>query len=111
VERRKVGIRQGVRGPGGQLGFLLMVPPDEALDWDVQQEITSTSRHWMASHQAWWIAAPYLSTARMILHRFEEKSEPAWLRLAGVHLPKSVQVRLRFLLGLGSSLRGSADRA
>lgn len=92
------------------MGFLLMVPPDEALDWDVQQEIASTSRHWMASHQAWWVAMPYLSTARLILGRFEEKSQPAWLRLASVHLPRGVQARLRALFGLGGSLRDSADR-
>lgn len=64
-------IENDVVGPAGQPGFLLVSPPDEALEWDIQHEIASTSRHWLPDRQAWWIAAPYLSTARSILSRMD----------------------------------------
>lgn len=56
-------IQIGVPGPDGRPGFLLIVPRDEALEWDIRDEIVSTSRYWVPDRQAWWIAAPYLPTA------------------------------------------------
>lgn len=69
MESRRIKIESGVRGPGGEVGFLLIAPPSEALDWDIQHEIGSTSRSWVRSRQAWWIAAPYLPAARLIAER------------------------------------------
>ena len=111
MERETFGIRHGVVGPAGEVGILLIAPPSEALDWDVQHEIASTCRYWMASHQAWWIASPYLTTATHILRRFEPATEPAWLRLAKLHLPPHVSVRLAALVNPGSSLHSSVDGA
>jgi len=70
VERHLPVIQLDVPGPGGQAGFLLIAPRNEAIDWDIQNEIASTSRHWLEEHQAWWVAAYYLATARDIVHRF-----------------------------------------
>jgi hypothetical protein len=103
-------VRHDVRGPAGEPGFLLIAPPSEALDWDVQHEIASTCRHWMASQQAWWIAAPYLSTAWAILERLNPKTEPAWLRLARAHLSPQLGLKLVSLVHFGESLRSSANR-
>jgi hypothetical protein len=66
---RTARIIHGVPGPSGEPGILLLVPPSEALDWDLEDEVASTSRYWMANHQAWWIAAPYASTAAVIVAR------------------------------------------
>jgi hypothetical protein len=62
-------IIHGVPGPSGEPGVLLLVPPSEALDWDLKDEVASTARHWMADRQAWWVAAPYASTATAIVTR------------------------------------------
>ena len=105
MDRRKFDVRHDVRGPAGEAGFLLIAPPSEALDWDVQQEVASTCRHWMASQQAWWIAAPYLSTAWQILDRLQPQPEPAWLRLLRPHLSRSVTSRLASLASVGGSSR------
>jgi hypothetical protein len=63
-------IETGVPGPDGQPGFLLVVPRDEVLDWDIQSEIGSASRFWVRDRQAWWVAAAYLHTAQEIVGRF-----------------------------------------
>jgi hypothetical protein len=110
VERRTLDVRCNVRGPAGEPGFLLIAPPSEALDWDVQHEIASTSRYWVASQQAWWIAAPYLSTAREILERIEPRPQPAWLRLLRPHLSPQLNMKLLSLVNLGGSLRSTPDR-
>ena len=82
MDRATLRIRENVRGPAGQPGFLLIAPPNEKLDWDVEHEVASTCRHWMSQHQAWWIAAPYLTTAHQIVDRFSPRPQPAWTRLA-----------------------------
>lgn len=82
MDRATVRIREEVRGPAGQPGFLLIAPPNEKLDWDVEHEVASTCRQWMREQQAWWIAAPYLTTARQIADRFSPPPQPAWGRLA-----------------------------
>lgn len=64
-------IETDVPGPDGQPGFLLIVPRDEVLDWDIQNEIGSASRFWVRDRQAWWVAAAYLHTAREIVDRFQ----------------------------------------
>lgn len=94
MNRGTLRIREGVRGPAGEPGFLLMAPASEALDWDVEQEVASTSRKWMSEHQAWWIAAPYLTTARQIVSRFAGPPDPAWARLAR-RLPPQLGVWVR----------------
>ena len=113
MERRKYDVRHDVPGPAGEAGFLLIAPPSEALDWDIQHEIASTCRCWMAGDQAWWIAAPYLSTACEILDRVkpEPDPEPAWLRRVRPHLSAAVGLRLAALVSLGSTTRNDADRA
>jgi hypothetical protein len=111
VEGRNWTIRQGVPGPSGQMGFLLQAPPDEALDWDIEHEIASTSRCWMSEHRAWWIAMPYLNTAHGIMARFERCPEPAWVRLARLHLPANLSGWLVSRFELSRSLGGSVDRA
>jgi hypothetical protein len=110
VEGKKYAIREGVRGPAGASGLLLIAPPSEALDWDVQNEIGSNSRCWVPDFQAWWIADAYHTTARQILHRIEPRSEPTWLRFAKLHLPRQVSMRLTALLDVGGTLRSSTDR-
>ena len=70
MERMAPVIQLDVPGPGGQAGFLLIAPHSEAIDWDIQNEIASTSRQWLEERQAWWVAAYYLPTARDIVHRF-----------------------------------------
>lgn len=82
MNRGTLRIREGVRGPAGEPGFLLIAPPNEALDWDVENEVASTCRQWMSEHQAWWIAAPYLATAHQIVRRFAGPPDRAWHRLA-----------------------------
>ena len=82
MDRGTVRIREGVSGPDGQPGFLLIAPPSEVLDWDVENEVASTCRVWMRDEQAWWIADPYRTTAGEILHRFAGPPEPAWERMA-----------------------------
>ena len=105
----KFGIRQGVQGPAGEKGFLLIAPASEALDWDVQHEISSTCRHWMPEQQAWWIASAYLATANEILTRFDPPHYSWWLKVANAVLPLSMRVKL-ISLGYGSSLRSGVDR-
>lgn len=110
MERRTFDVRQDVRGPAGEPGFLLIAPPSEALDWDIQNEIASTCRYWIASQQAWWIAAPYLSTARQILGRVAPQPEPAWLRFLRPHLPAQVNTRLLSLVQFSESARSTPGR-
>ena len=69
-------IISGVPGPAGEPGVLLLVPPSEALDWDLKEEVASTSRHWMADRQAWWVAAPYAATAAAIVLRIHGPASP-----------------------------------
>ena len=90
MDRGTLRIREGVRGPAGEPGFLLIAPPNEALDWDVENEVASTCRKWMSEHQAWWIAAPYLAAAQQIVSRFAGPAEPAWARLARRLTPQLV---------------------
>ena len=104
MERSGSGIRAGVRGPGGESGFLLIAPPSEALDWDVQEEIGTTSRYWMSSHQAWWIAAPYRATASRILARLEPPPRSSWQRvMAAFTLSKELRAYAGPLLDWGDS--------
>lgn len=70
MERTTPDIRLDVPGPGGQSGFLLYSPRTEAIEWDIQNEIASTSRYWLEEQQAWWVATYYLATARDIVRRF-----------------------------------------
>jgi hypothetical protein len=81
VDRGTLRIREGVRGPAGEPGLLLIAPPNEKLDWDVENEVASTARCWMSEHQAWWIAAPYRTTADQIVDRFCGPREPGWARV------------------------------
>ena len=115
MERRKYDVRHDVRGPAGEAGFLLIAPPSEALDWDIQHEVASTSRYWMASQQAWWIATPYLSTARQILDRLEPRPAPrpvpGWLRVLRPHLSEGITLKLTSLMSLGGSPRSGDNRA
>jgi hypothetical protein len=111
VERRKWSIREGIPGPAGEPGFLLVAPASEALDWDIEHEIASTSRFWMSKHQAWWIAASYLETVRAIVARFDSRPEPAWVRMARLHLPAHVSGWMLGRLEMGGFLPGSVDRA
>ena len=111
MEGKKYDVRHDVRGPAGEHGFLLIAPPSEALDWDVQNEVASTSRYWMPSQQAWWIATPYLSTAWQILDRLQPQTEPAWLRLLRPHLSQSLTLKLSSLVSLGGSPRSDDSRA
>ena len=112
MKRRTFDVRQNVRGPAGEPGFLLIAPPSEALDWDIQNEIASTCRYWMASQQAWWIAAPYLSTAWQILGRVAPQPEPGpgWLRVLRPHLPAQVNTRLLSLVQFSESVRSTPGR-
>ena len=75
-------IVPGVPGPGGEAGVLLIAPRNEALDWDLRAEVASTSLYWMADRQAWWVAAPYASTAEAILGRTRSGAEGAPTRTA-----------------------------
>ena len=111
MERRTYDVRHDVRGPAGEAGFLLIAPPSEALDWDIQHEVASTSRYWVASQQAWWIAAPYLGTAWQILDRLQPQPEPAWLRLLRPHLSEGLTLKLASLVSLGGSPRSDDTRA
>lgn len=70
-------IQPDVPGPDGQPGFLLIVPRDEVLDWDIRDEIVSTSRYWVQERQAWWVAAAYLHTAKEIVDRFSPPAPAA----------------------------------
>ena len=79
-------------GPSGEPGVLLLVPPSEALDWDLKDEVASTARYWLAERQAWWVAKPYASTAVAIVTRLhgpplvadDHRAEPiSWTPVAG----------------------------
>lgn len=80
-------IQTNVPGPGGQPGFLLIVPRNEALEWDINYEVVSTSRYWMQERQAWWIAAPYLHTAEEIVRRYQPSPPPRQVTIPQVALP------------------------
>lgn len=69
-------IQPDVRGPDGQPGFLLIVPRSEAIEWDVRNEIGSTSRYWVRERQAWWVAAPYRHAAEGIVARYSRRPAP-----------------------------------
>lgn len=62
-------IERGVRGPGGSVGIVLRSPPSEELQWDLEAEVSSARRAWLADRQAWWIAASYLDTVVVIVLR------------------------------------------
>lgn len=64
-------IEYGVSGPMGQPGILLVAPRLEALEWDLEHEISDRSRCWMEDRQGWWIARCYSATLREILRRFQ----------------------------------------
>lgn len=64
-------LEGGVAGPRGQLGYLLRAPQDEALSWDLANEITSTGCRWMDERAGWWIATSYFDTAvELVLRAF-----------------------------------------
>ncbi|HEX6068439.1 MAG TPA: hypothetical protein VFZ18_01405 [Longimicrobiaceae bacterium] len=69
-------IVHGVAGPTGEPGVLVVLPPSEALDWDLKDEVASTARCWIADREAWWVAAPYASTAVSIATRFNGGHPP-----------------------------------
>ena len=56
--------------------MLVVVPPSEAHDWDLRDEVASTARYWIAEREAWWVAAPYASTAVSIATRFNGGRPP-----------------------------------
>lgn len=56
--------------------MLVVVPRSEALDWDLRDEVASTARYWIAERDAWWVAAPYASTAVSIATRFNGGRPP-----------------------------------
>jgi hypothetical protein len=62
-------IEQGVRGPRDQDGFLLRAPRTEELVWDIEAEITSARRVWIAERDAWWIASSYLDVVVTLVLR------------------------------------------
>src|SRR5690606_27879334 len=95
------GIIHGVPGPSGEPGVVLQVPPSEALDWDLSAEVASTARHWMAERQAWWVAAPYASTAAAIVARVHGPV-PA---LGGAGTVEGRRGRRRLLSMIGARLR------
>jgi hypothetical protein len=74
-------IEIGVPGPRGDEGFLLRARRDEALLWDVENEIGSARRRWMEELGGWWIDASYLQTVIDITLR----SFPSVLVLNGPH--------------------------
>lgn len=47
-------------GPRREPGFLVHAPYREELAWDLENEVVSTRRHWVAERGAWWIASSYL---------------------------------------------------
>lgn len=63
-------IELGVTGgPRGEPGFLVHAPFREELAWDLENEVLSTRRHWVAERDAWWIAASYLHPVIAIVLR------------------------------------------
>jgi hypothetical protein len=107
-------IIYGVPGPTGEPGVLVVVPPSEALDWDLKDEVASTARYWNAEREAWWVAAPYASTALVIATRFnggrpplEEHASPSanGRKVAGVGPTEALQrLVLRFRARVRSRL-------
>ena len=67
--------------------MLVVVPPSEALDWDLKDEVASTARCWIAEREAWWVAAPYASTAVAIATRFNGGRPPLEGRLVHSAVP------------------------
>jgi len=64
-------IEQGVRGPRDEVGFLLRAPQTEVLVWDIEMEVGTARRAWVAERQAWWIASSYLeSVITLVLRSF-----------------------------------------
>lgn len=55
-------IEMGVPGPRGEDGFLLRARRDEALLWDIENEVVSTRRRWMEELGGWWVDSSYLQT-------------------------------------------------
>lgn len=55
-------IEIGVPGPRGEEGFLLRSRRDEALLWDLENEVLSARRRWMEELGGWWVDASYLPT-------------------------------------------------
>jgi hypothetical protein len=62
-------IECGVTGPHFQPGFVLRARRVEELVWDIENEVTSPRRLWIADRSAWWIAASYLETVIDIVLR------------------------------------------
>lgn len=55
-------IEIGVPGPRGDDGLLLRARRDEALQWDLENEIVSARRQWIEELGGWWVDASYLQT-------------------------------------------------
>jgi hypothetical protein len=63
-------VELGVRGPRGDVGFLLSASTAEAFVWDLEHEIVSSRRQWEGTKKGWWIASSYLDTTIDIALRF-----------------------------------------
>lgn len=87
-------IELHVAGPRNDAGFVLRAPRDEALVWDLENEVVTSRRVWLPEREAWWIAASYLQTVLEVVLR----SFPSVLLLdatAGDHLVSRDGSRLR----------------
>lgn len=60
----------GVRGPRGEIGFLIQADFPEGLVWDLEHEIVSSRRAWLSADEGWWVASSYFDTALDIVLRF-----------------------------------------
>lgn len=62
-------IELGVPGPHRQDGLLLRAAREEALLWDLENEVVSTRRRWIEERHGWWIAVSYLDSVIDIVLR------------------------------------------
>jgi len=62
-------IERGVPGRRGEDGIILRAPRSEALLWDLEMEVATARREWLADRHAWWIAASYFRTIINIVLR------------------------------------------
>ena len=96
----------------------MVVPPSEALDWDLKDEVASTARYWNAEREAWWVAAPYASTAVSIATRFnggrpplEEYASPSGNGRKPTAVPRTQGMLQRLRARLRSQLQSLRLRA